>query len=91
MSRSKWKGAYAQSELIKIKKKSRSIKIWSRDSTITPAFLRKRVLVYNGKSFRPVIITSTKLGYKFGEFIFTRKFVPKVTKKSSTKSTIKKK
>jgi len=30
--------------------------------------------VHNGKEFKNVVVTREKLGYKFGEFSFTRKY-----------------
>ena len=71
MSRSKWKGIYCS-----IKKYSNyqnnKIKIWSRNSSIPSFLINKNVYVYNGKLFKKVLITKEKLGYKFGEFVFTR-------------------
>jgi len=74
MSRSKWKGVFIQSNLLKIDK-NKTVKTSSRNSTITNDFLNKKVMVYNGKEFKPVYIVKEKIGFKFGEFTFTRKNV----------------
>lgn len=74
MSRSKWKGFYSAIYSIDSKKQ---IKLYNRNLTISSIFLNKRVLIYNGKSFFPIFITKDKLGFKAGEFSFTRKKVLK--------------
>jgi small subunit ribosomal protein S19 len=71
MSRTQWKGNYLDSNILKNNKKS--IKIWSRNSVIPMSLVNKAVQVYNGKEFKKVIITREKIGFKFGEFSFTRK------------------
>jgi len=48
-------------------------KITSRSSVIPAALLGSVGLVYDGKQFRKVYITEDKIGYKFGEFSYTRK------------------
>ena len=76
MSRSKWKGPYIDSNIFKENKKNR--KIWARSSTIPGFLVGENVLVYNGREFKRILITRDKVGFKFGEFSFTRKFVPKL-------------
>jgi small subunit ribosomal protein S19 len=75
MSRAKWKGFYLNSNYSNILngESVNQKQIWSRNSIITEDFLGKTVLIYNGKSFISVKITREKIGYKFGEFSFTRK------------------
>jgi small subunit ribosomal protein S19 len=72
MSRSKWKGVFIAKNILKrpIKK---NIKIWSRTSTITSAYLNKRVFIHTGNYFRLAQINKNHIGLKFGEFAFTRK------------------
>jgi ribosomal protein S19 len=41
----------------------------------------KKVLVYNGKNFKQVKVTREKVGFKFGEFSFTRAFFKAKLKK----------
>lgn len=74
MSRSKWKGKFVQRSILK---KVNNFNIWSRNSTITANFIGKTVQVYTGKEFKKIFITRSKIGYKFGHFIFTRKYTQK--------------
>jgi ribosomal protein S19 len=37
----------------------------------------KIVQVHNGKSFQKVTVTRDKVGFKFGSFVSTRKFIKK--------------
>jgi ribosomal protein S19 len=53
-------------------------KIWSRSSVIPETLLGEITLVHNGKEFKRITITRDKIGFKFGEFSFTRKVVSKV-------------
>jgi small subunit ribosomal protein S19 len=85
MSRSTWKGPFIAKSLLKNNNK-KSIKIWSRASTISSSFLNKRVLIYTGNCFRSTLIQKEKIGLKFGEFAFTRKRrIKKVIKKIKNK------
>lgn len=72
MSRSKWKFKYT-----KPLKKTIKSKVWDRDQILLNKLLNKTVLVYNGLQFVKVKIESFKLGYKYGEFAYTRKHVKK--------------
>jgi small subunit ribosomal protein S19 len=76
MSRSIWKGPFLDRFLIS-KKKKNSAKIWSRRSVISSQMLGQTVLVHNGKEFKRILITREKLGFKYGEFSFTRKIKTK--------------
>jgi small subunit ribosomal protein S19 len=78
MSRSKWKGSFLNKDTLDKKK---NIQIWSRSSVISKNFLNKRVAVYNGKSFIFLFIKDKHIGFKFGYFSFTRKFLKKINKK----------
>jgi len=78
MSRTIWKGPYLQKsviELINIKttEMKKAPRIISRKAAIVPFFLEKKVLIYNGKTFINLEITSDMIGHKFGEFAPTRK------------------
>jgi small subunit ribosomal protein S19 len=75
MSRSKWKGPFVDASIFKMQKKNK--KIWSRSSTIPNFLVGENVLIHNGREFKRVNITRDKVGFKFGEFSFTRKFVQK--------------
>ncbi len=83
MSRSKWKGFFIESNLLK--PVDSSVKIWSRSSVISEAFIGKRVSIHNGKDFKLLKITREKVGFKFGEFSFTRKMQERVKKKKNIK------
>jgi len=56
-------------------RKNTPVKIYSRRSTILSQFVGFNFEVHNGKSFMPLYIIEGMIGYKFGEFIPTRKFV----------------
>lgn len=72
MTRAKWKGPYIDLNIFNSKKK-----VWSRSSTIPNSIVGKSVLIHNGHEFKRVLITRDKVGFKFGEFSFTRKHVSK--------------
>lgn len=83
MSRSKWKGVFLSKFLLKKDNilKNRNIYIWNRNSTI-PYFLKgKYVLIHNGNQFIRTFITRERIGFKFGEFAYTRKHTKKTDKK----------
>lgn len=72
MSRSKWKGLFCDVEINKNLSLKKKINVWSRRSAIPSFLLNKIVFVYNGKTFKKLLITREKLGLKFGEFVFTK-------------------
>jgi len=86
MSRSKWKGLNFDIRLYNslfevvgidkegIKKSNWNHKIWSRESSIPASLIGKSVYVYNGKVFKRFIVSREKVGYKFGDFSFSRKY-----------------
>ena len=71
MSRSTNKGPFFNSNLIDENKKW--IKIFNKNLVILPEYLNYIFSIYNGKTFIKVKITEEMIGYKFGEFINTRK------------------
>jgi small subunit ribosomal protein S19 len=77
MTRSKWKGPFLNKSLLKKNLKS---KVWSRGSTIPYFLIGFSVFVHSGKEFRKIFITREKVGFKFGEFVFTRKLKKKEKK-----------
>jgi len=95
MARSKKKGFYFDQSLLRkvnnivLNKKKKIIITWSRKSTIIPEFIDFTFLIHNGKKHIPVFINKNMLGYKLGEFSFTRKF--KGHSKSKDKKNLKKK
>lgn len=52
----------------------KTIRTWSRASTIIPEMIGMTIAVYNGKKFIPVYITEQMVGHKLGEFAPTRTF-----------------
>jgi small subunit ribosomal protein S19 len=80
-----WKIPFIRTNDLKKIKKNTVIKI-SRNSIILPKFLGITFHVYNGKEYSEITINNLMIGYKFGEFIFTRsKFIFKKKKKSKKK------
>ncbi len=79
MSRSLKKGPYVDPRIIKKVNKQKPadgpIKIWQRASEISPEMVGYTFLVHNGKNFIEVKISEEMVGYRFGEFAPTRKFV----------------
>ena len=57
----------------KTKGKIKKVKTWSGSSTILPSWLNKTIYLHNGKSFEKIFIIEDIIGYKLGEFQFTRK------------------
>jgi ribosomal protein S19 len=77
MTRSIWKNLFVDKCLLKEKKKN---KVWSRRSSIPESLIGQKIFVYNGKEFKKIWITREKVGFKLGEFCFTRKQIPKTSK-----------
>ena len=61
-------------EMVKTNAKNRTIKTWSRRSTILPQFVGLTFGVYNGQKHVPVNVTEDMVGHKLGEFSPTRMF-----------------
>ena len=91
MGRSKWKGPFIDktllqsflTEMSQVKnRKPKLIETHSRCSTILPLFSGKSIGVHNGKQYVSLKITKEMAGYKFGEFVPTRRrFFYRKTKK----------
>ncbi|MCK6505431.1 30S ribosomal protein S19 [Myxococcota bacterium] len=62
---------------------NRTIKTWSRRSTILPDFIGLTFMVHNGKKFVPVYVTENMVGHKLGEFAPTRTFYGHAADKKS--------
>lgn len=86
MVRSNWKGNFISKCLLK--KIINNVKIWSRYSVIPSHLIGLYVFIHNGKEFKKVLITREKVGFKFGDFALTRKYISKA--KSSKIQTSKK-
>jgi len=70
MSRSKNKGPFFKVNLLK---KKQWIKIDNKNLVILPEYVNQFVNIYNGKTFVTLKINNKMIGFKFGEFINTRK------------------
>ena len=70
MSRSKYKGPFFKVNYLKKKK---WLKITNKNLTILPEYNNHFVSIYNGKLFINLEINNKMIGFKFGEFINTRK------------------
>ena len=80
MARSLKKGPYVDMNLFKkveelnSTNQKKSLKTWSRRSTIFPEMLGHTIMVHNGKTFIPVYVTENMVGHKLGEFALTRNY-----------------
>ena len=80
MSRSTKKGPYIDQKLLRkvLNQKQTGdktpIKTWARASQIPPEFVGHTLAIHNGRIFIPVFITEAMVGYRLGEFSFTRTF-----------------
>ncbi|MFA6028161.1 MAG: 30S ribosomal protein S19 [Patescibacteria group bacterium] len=80
MSRSLKKGVFVDEKLLKKVTKAKqlkdhkSIKTWSRASTIVPEMVGLTMAVHNGKKFIDVFVIENMVGHRLGEFSPTRRF-----------------
>jgi small subunit ribosomal protein S19 len=80
MARSVKKGPFIDIKLFKsiealnAGNQKKTIKTWSRRSTIFPEMIGHTIMVHNGKNFIPVYITEQMVGHKLGEFSPTRTY-----------------
>lgn len=73
MIRITWKGPYiSESNYYKVFDKKEILQS-SRNVIITPNLVGINFLVHNGNNLLKIKITEEMIGYKFGEFSFTRK------------------
>lgn len=81
MARSRWKLSYFSNfiwrKIIFFKKKS-NFKIkkpifYNRSSSIPNCYINNNFRIYKGNNFRRLLINIYNVGYKFGEFSFTKK------------------
>ena len=88
MSRSVWKPLYSNLELDKFLQKTKNkntiIKTFVRNIKITSKIVGYTFMIYNGNSFRKLIIQTNMIGHKLGEFSPTRK-KPSLKKKKKKK------
>jgi len=80
MARSIKKGPFIDIKLFKkieemnSSNQKKTIKTWSRRSTIFPEMIGHTLMVHNGKSFVPVYVSENMIGHKLGEFSPTRTY-----------------
>jgi small subunit ribosomal protein S19 len=88
MSRSSWKYKFVDNDLLKLKtilidEKENEVnssnpeiiyKTLSRRSTILEDFVNLNIHIYNGFTYKKLLIKENMVGQKFGEFFYTRKF-----------------
>ena len=77
MPRSLKKGPFVKTSiLMKLKqikeRKDQKVTTKSRSSTVIPVIIGWTFLVYNGRTYTPILITDQIVGHKLGEFAFTR-------------------
>ena len=70
MSRALWKGVYIR------KKKSKKYNNFflMRSSNIPKSLLNKNILIHNGLKLKLLLVKSSHINFKVGEFFFTRKY-----------------
>ncbi len=84
MSRSKWKVPLVLFTGEEIKYNT---KIWKRNFQVLNQSIDKVLQVYDGQEFRKLKVVREKIGFKYGQFSFTRKHTKKIT---NLKNTLKK-
>nr|YP_009244019.1 ribosomal protein S19 [Sporolithon durum]AMK96261.1 ribosomal protein S19 [Sporolithon durum] len=91
MSRSLYKGPFIESKLLdKIEKlnnnkQKKTLRTWSRSSTIIPSMVGHTIAIHNGKQHFPIFISDQMVGHKLGEFVPTRNFRSHVKTDKKTK------
>lgn len=74
MTRSKRKIPFINLKFFKkILKKKKYIKTNSRSTIIIPSFIGITIKIHNGIRYKTLYITEKMVGFKLGEFSFTRK------------------
>ena len=88
MARSVKKGPYIDQHLLDkvdklVNSNNKTIKTWSRRSTIYPEMVGYTLAVHNGRKFIPVFVTEEMVGHKLGEFSPTRTYYGHASDKKS--------
>ena len=80
MSRSIWKKPFSENYIFKeiYKNKNNNLKqkviiLHSKNSIIFPIFVGSIFAIYNGQKFVNLLVNKDMVGYRFGEFVSTRK------------------
>ncbi len=81
MTRSIWKGKFIYNFLLNKKFLNRNKKlVWTRNSAIPASLIGQPVYIHNGKTFIKSYISREKVGFKFGQFAYTKTFTKKENK-----------
>ncbi len=97
MARASWKGLYYSNAtvkcaiFIKVRRqlKGKSRVIFNKSLSIPKTFLGHKFNIYKGFFFRNFFVSRFVLGYKFGEFSFTRKPFKYILKSKSSEAGLK--
>ncbi len=81
--RSSWKGNFIK-EFKKLKKGSEDLTNY-KSSIITKSFVGIRVLMHLGKEYKTFKVSEKMLGFRFGEFLKTKKEGKDIHKKKKKK------
>lgn len=76
MARAVWKGPFFQMSLLNAIKRDirrEGVKVTARNNTIIPSFVGARLLVHNGKEFRPLVVREEMVGHQIGEYVYSTK------------------
>jgi len=64
---------YIHKNIIELHKKNKkNLKVFYRSSKILPSFVDQTFLIHNGKGFFQILVTPEMVGYRFGEFAYTK-------------------
>lgn len=69
VARPYWKSAPSLNFTVK----SDCLNVATRAARILPHYIGSKFLIHNGKNFTTLLITTKLIGYKFGDFSFTKK------------------
>ena len=70
MKRSKWKGLIGKFKSFTVETRTQT-KV-ARSNSITPQWVGRTVSIYNGITFKNIVVSKEMLSHKFGEFSKTR-------------------
>jgi small subunit ribosomal protein S19 len=59
----------------KVEKSQKPVKTHNRDMIIVPIFVGKTIMIYDGKSYQPLMVMPEMIGHWLGEYALTRKKV----------------
>lgn len=59
----------------KVMNSKKPVRTHLRDMIIIPSMVGKTIMIHDGKTFQPVVISEEMIGHRLGEFALTRKRV----------------